>query len=397
MKFKRYTVGGFVRDTLLGLKPKDKDYVVPNLSEKEYESLFPNHKKVGNTFPVYLDEEGNENALGRTESLKENGASYQDFDVVVGVSLEEDLGRRDFTINSMAMDEETGEIIDPFNGSYDLKHGILRSVNDNAFFDDPLRIIRGFRFAVRYNFEIEDVTFLNMAENVHRLVDITPERIELEIRKTYEQTSVPPSDFFRLIDKIGGLKHIGFHEFETAKEVLAGKPEHHPEGSVFNHLMNALDYAWENGFEYHVAIASMLHDLGKIVSEEPPSHVGHDLKIEVLEAFFAKHRFSSDVVELSKVVFRRHMDIHNLEKIKKPVKLVRFFKRIPKHHRENFFKAVNADSPLNDSQKVIIENLKRTFVETKIDIPKVVLDRGKDSVVQYVEAKYAEKFKEISK
>lgn len=394
LAYKTYHVGGSVRDQLMGKTPKDFDYVVENTTETEFVATFPESKKVGDSFPVFLVE-GNEVALARTE--KSTGSAYTEFDFVAGVSIEEDLGRRDFTINSMAINVVTNTLVDPYNGQYDLKHGILRSINEDAFQDDPLRIIRGFRFAVRYDFEIEDVTFLKMAQNTHLLANIKPERIELEIRKMYEQTSVAPSDFFRLIDRIGGLKYIGFAQFEKAQTVLAGKPEHHPEGSTFNHLMEAFDYAWANNFPYHVAIASLLHDLGKIESEAPPRHVGHELKIEVLDEFFSNHRFSADVVELSRVVFRNHMTVHDLEKIKKPVKLIRFFKRIPKHYRADFFKAVNSDSVLNENQLVIIQNLYRTFAETKIDIPKTVLDRGKESIVTYVEAQYAEKYKEVSK
>lgn len=388
-KFRTAIVGGFVRDTYIGVPSKDKDFVVESNVE-EFELAFPLLKKVGNSFPVYIVE-GCEIALTRSEVS--TGTGYTDFECNIGVTIEEDMARRDFTINSFFIETPSGEVIDPFNGIEDIENKIIRCINPTAFHDDPLRIIRGIRFATRFGFTIEPDTIELMKQSAHNLKHILPERIELELRKTYEQSD-KPSQFFRLLDAVGGLiPH--FEEIWKAKFVPAGPIQYHPEISCFNHFLQSFDKAKENGYEYHIGIAALVHDFGKLETpeEEHPSHIGHDLRKEVIERFFARHRFSSDVQELSFVTLRSHMRIHDICKIKRPIKLIRFIRGIRKHHREDFFKAANCDSTITEEQWNIIRKTELAINSTKIEITPELAKKGKEAITNFVETEILKTFK----
>lgn len=178
---KIYAVGGYVRDRLLGLTPKDVDYVVVGSSPEEMLSL--GFEKVGSSFPVFLHPQTREEyALARTE--RKTGMGYKGFESSADstVTLEDDLRRRDLTINAMAMDLSTGEIIDPFNGQEDLKKGILRHTSE-AFAEDPVRVLRTARFAARYGFKIVPETLLMMEKISPELNFVPKERIWMEIEK----------------------------------------------------------------------------------------------------------------------------------------------------------------------------------------------------------------------
>lgn len=176
---KIYKVGGCVRDQLLGIEPKDIDYVVVGATPEEMSSL--GFQQVGAAFPVFL-KDGEEYALARKE--RKTGVGYNGFDVVfdTSVTLEEDLSRRDLTINSMAMDMETGDIIDPFGGRHDLVQGVLRATSD-AFAEDPVRVLRTARFAARYGFTIAADTVGLMRTIAPELDHVPQERIWAEFEK----------------------------------------------------------------------------------------------------------------------------------------------------------------------------------------------------------------------
>jgi len=176
---KIYEVGGCVRDRLLGVQPKDFDYVVVGSIEQEMLDL--GFQKVGKGFPVFL-KDGREYALARKE--RKTGPGYYGFDTVFtpDVTLEQDLQRRDLTINSIAYDRETNQIIDPFNGEADLALGVLRHTSE-AFAEDPVRVLRTARFAARYGFIVADETFELMRKIVHELDMVPQERIWAEFEK----------------------------------------------------------------------------------------------------------------------------------------------------------------------------------------------------------------------
>lgn len=178
---KIYMVGGAVRDKLMGLEPKDIDYVVVGATPQMM--LDKGFSQVGASFPVFLHPEtGDEYALARTE--RKTGVGYNGFDVSFDstITLEEDLIRRDLTINAMAMDLETGELIDPYGGQHDLAQGIIRHTSE-AFAEDPVRVLRAARFSARYGFKIASDT-VSLMQNVVGELDYVPaERIFAEFQK----------------------------------------------------------------------------------------------------------------------------------------------------------------------------------------------------------------------
>ena len=181
MTSKTYLVGGAVRDLQLGeTTPKDRDYVVVGSSESDM--LQQGFTRVGQSFPVFLHPEtGDEYALARTE--RKVGHGYSGFQVDVNkVSIEDDLRRRDLTINSMAIDPDTGELIDPFNGLEDLRAGVLRHTSE-AFAEDPVRVLRLARFAARYNFIVNDSTVQLAKQIVGELANVPAERIWKELER----------------------------------------------------------------------------------------------------------------------------------------------------------------------------------------------------------------------
>ena len=196
-----FLVGGAVRDELLGVIPKDKDYVIVGATQEDIQNLIASgYSKVGADFPVYLHPTTNEEyALARIE--RKTGRGYLGFEVdTQGVSLKDDCKRRDITINSMAKDLSTNEIIDYYGGINDLKNKIIRHTSD-AFIEDPLRIIRVCRFAARYDFDIHESTVELCKKFRYRLNEISKERIFLEMMKACSTTN--HQKFFILLDALG--------------------------------------------------------------------------------------------------------------------------------------------------------------------------------------------------
>lgn len=211
---KVYEVGGCVRDRLLGLEPKDIDYVVVGSSIEEMTSL--GYELVGKDFPVFIHPQTkSEYALARTE--RKIGSGYGGFETeIANVSLEEDLFRRDLTINAIAMDKQ-GNFIDPYNGKNDLNHKILRHVSKH-FAEDPVRILRIARFSARYNFEITPQTYDLMQEMVvnGEFDHLTKERVWKELEKTLNEPYI--ANFFTALEKINALgKIFSFNNFPNKK------------------------------------------------------------------------------------------------------------------------------------------------------------------------------------
>jgi len=218
MTVQLYLVGGAVRDELLGLTPKDLDYVV--VGQTEEQMIAQGFQRVGADFPVFLHPKTkDEYALARTE--RKSGKGYNGFTVETdSVTIEEDLMRRCLTINSMAKDLVTGEIIDPFGGQEDLKNGILRHTSI-AFAEDPLRVLRVARFAARYNFNIAYDTMVLMCSLVDtgELDHLTPERVWAETEKALSEPF--PEKYFEVLDTCGALAVI-MPEFTFNHNVVLG-------------------------------------------------------------------------------------------------------------------------------------------------------------------------------
>lgn len=204
-----YLVGGAVRDELMGKPSSDHDYVVVGATEEDM--LARGYKKVGADFPVFMDENGDQYALARKE--RKTGRGYMGFETTFdpSVSLEDDLRRRDLTINAIAKDVETGEIVDPFNGRYDLENKLLRHVSD-AFAEDPLRVIRLARFYARWpEFDVAWETIFMAQEIVAsgEMNELSDERYYAEIEKMFAQAA-EPSRFFKALKVFNVMESLSF-------------------------------------------------------------------------------------------------------------------------------------------------------------------------------------------
>lgn len=306
---KCYIVGGAVRDQLLGLAIQDRDWVVTGSNPKKMmdQGFLP----VGRDFPVFLHPKTKEEyALARTE--KKVGLGYQGFTFYTdeNISLEEDLARRDLTINAMAKDE-SGAIYDPFNGREDLKNKILRHVS-SAFSEDPVRILRIARFAAKLQFKIAPETFLLMKKMVisGEVDALTPERVWQEISKGLLEKK--PSTMFMVLHECGALRKI-LPELDS----LFGVPqraEFHPEIDCGVHTLMALDYAAKENFSLEVRFSALCHDLGKGVSPRFswPNHPGHEQAgVSLVESLCQRLRVPKSCAEMAVLVAQHHTKVHN--------------------------------------------------------------------------------------
>jgi tRNA nucleotidyltransferase (CCA-adding enzyme) len=255
---KIYRVGGSVRDELLGLPIKDRDYVVVGATVEDM--LTRGFRPVGKEFPVFLHPDTQEEyALARTE--RKTGRGYKGFTVHASpeVTLEQDLERRDLTINAIARAED-GTLIDPFGGASDLRRGILRHVSA-AFVEDPVRILRVARFAARFRFEIAPQTLRLMRDMVAagEADHLVPERIWQELARGLMENR--PSRMFEVLRACGALARI-IPELEDL--FAATQPaEAGGDADVGHHTLHVLDYAAARGFGLEVRFAALLHDAGK--------------------------------------------------------------------------------------------------------------------------------------
>lgn len=338
---KTYLVGGAVRDKLLGKEPKDLDYVVTGSSPSEMINL--GFTQVGADFPVFLHPETkDEYALARIE--RKNGTGYGGFecDFNKSITLEDDLSRRDLTINSMAMDFD-GVLYDPFGGKDDLEKKILKHTTD-AFKEDPLRILRICRFAARYvDFEIHDDTKELMKEMIKNgeIDCLTKERVWKELEKVLIEEK--PSRFFYYMKEIGGLKKI-LPDIDN----MAGVPQredYHAEGDVFIHTMMVLDESanltrnLSNKEKIEINAASLFHDIGKtktpkelLYNEDMSikgSHNGHDdedIVNPMMEKIKNNLKMPNDVFKICLDVAKIHQNVHSL-KVISPKGIIRMFNK----------------------------------------------------------------------
>lgn len=258
-----YKVGGFVRDSLLGLEPKDVDYVV--IGESPESMLSKGYTRVGHAFPVFLHPDTrDEYALGRSEFS--SGDGHKDFLYEwAGVTLEQDLGRRDFTINAMAMMED-GTVYDPYGGRDDLASGTLRHVGP-GFEEDPLRVLRGARFAARYGFKVAPETMELMTKITQKgmLSTLSAERIWQETEKAL--LAKLPHVYFEVLDACGALEAV-FPELHKMKGVPQSA-KWHAEGDVWVHTLMVLEQAGElskhlpTTSRVRIMAGALMHDLGK--------------------------------------------------------------------------------------------------------------------------------------
>lgn len=332
---KIYAVGGAVRDALLGLQVQDRDWVVVGSTPEHMAAQ--GFTPVGKDFPVFLHPKSHEEyALARTERKTARG--YKGFAVQAApnVTLEEDLARRDLTINAMALPEALAyqrpsawesQVIDPYGGQRDLQSKVLRHVT-KAFAEDPVRILRLARFAARFaDFTVAKETMALMRQmvqdaEVHHLV---PERVWQELAKGL--MSDQPSRMFQVLRACGALQVL-LPELDR----LWGVPqraEHHPEVDTGVHMMLVMDMAAKLRLPLSVRAACLMHDLGKgtTPADVLPRHIGHEGRsVKLLQAVCQRLRIPSDCKELAEVVAREHGNIHRSAELG-PEALMRLLER----------------------------------------------------------------------
>ena len=303
-----YCVGGAVRDRLLGLPVQDHDWVVVGSTpEQMVERGF---KPVGSDFPVFLHPKTHEEyALARTERKVAQG--YKGFTVYTSpdVTLEQDLLRRDFTINAIAEDAD-GNLTDPYGGQADLQAGVLRHVSE-AFAEDPVRILRGARFAARFGFTFapETLTLMRAMVDNGEVDALVAERVWQELARGLMEQQ--PSRFFTTLRDCGALKKI-----LPEVEALYGIPQpahYHPEIDCGIHVMMVIDDAAKCGHSLEVRFAALTHDLGKATTPEDtlPRHIGHEQRsVDLLKKMSERLRVPSDCRDLGLLVAQYHSHVH---------------------------------------------------------------------------------------
>jgi tRNA nucleotidyltransferase (CCA-adding enzyme) len=342
---KTYTVGGAVRDRLLGLPVADRDHVVVGAMPDDMVAL--GFQPVGKDFPVFLHPQTREEyALARTE--RKSGHGYKGFTVYAApeVTLEEDLRRRDLTINAMAEDE-AGALIDPYGGQRDLAAKIFRHVSE-AFAEDPVRILRVARFASRFtDFAVAPETTALMRQMVDsgEVDALVPERVWQEVARGLMEAQ--PSRMFGVLRDCGALARL-FPEIDRLFGVPQ-PPEHHPEIDTGVHVMLVVDWAARQGMSLPVRFAALTHDLGKGVTppELWPKHHGHEARsVELVRALSERVRVPADCRDLAIAVARDHGTVHRAPELR-PGTVVELLERVDAFRRperfEEFLMACECD------------------------------------------------------
>ncbi|MGO9426367.1 MAG: multifunctional CCA addition/repair protein [Steroidobacteraceae bacterium] len=332
-----YLVGGAVRDALLGLPVKERDWVVVGGTREELLRL--HYREVGRDFPVFLHPDTQEEyALARRERKVAPG--YRGFSVEFGpeVTLEEDLARRDLTINAMAQAPD-GALHDPYGGKRDIESRTLRHVSA-AFVEDPVRVLRVARFAARLaplGFKVAPDTLALMRSMVarHEVDSLVAERVWQESEKALREAAA--SAFFRVLRECGALARI-FPEIDA----LFGVPqpaEWHPEIDTGLHTLMVLDQAGLLSDDPRVRFAALVHDLGKGATppSEWPSHRGHEeCSVALVEALAARLRIPNEYRELAVIVARYHGIVHRAFELK-PKTILEFMERADAFRRPERF------------------------------------------------------------
>jgi tRNA nucleotidyltransferase (CCA-adding enzyme) len=309
-----YRVGGSVRDELLGRPVADRDWVVVGATPETM--VASGFRPVGRDFPVFLHPDTQEEyALARTE--RKSGVGYRGFAFFASpeVTLEDDLARRDLTINAMARADD-GTLVDPHGGERDLRDGVLRHVSE-AFAEDPLRVLRVARFAARFGFRVapETEALLRRIVAGGELPTIAPERVWTELAKGLGEAH--PSRMFAVLRTCGALR-----ELLPEVDGLFGVPQrvdYHPEIDTGVHLMQALDHAAKRGFPLPVRYAVLAHDLGKALSPSSawPAHHGHEAaSVRLAERMSERLRVPLDCRDAARLAARWHGNVHRAAELR---------------------------------------------------------------------------------
>jgi len=312
---KKYLVGGAVRDMQMGIEPKDLDYVVVGATHEQM--IADGFENVGADFPVYLHPvTGDEYALARRE--KKTGVGYIGFtsEFDVSVTLEEDLGRRDITANSMAYDIDGDEgLIDPFNGQDDVANKVLRHTGI-AFVEDPVRVLRIARLRARFGSEWtvapETKILIHQMAKSGVLNELQAERVWKEMSRALMEPN--PQLFFDTLLECDAL-HVIFPEIYKLLTALESN-RWHPEKNAFQHSMLVLEQSAKFDFPLDVRFACLVHDIGKGLTrfENLPSHLGHDVNgVVLVESFANRLSVPAKIRDHAMKATRYHMSMHKLD------------------------------------------------------------------------------------
>ena len=313
-----YEVGGAVRDKHISpiLPDKDKDYLVTGIPLDELCSFLSQFGKVdlvGKSFGVikflpskrFNGDHVFDIALPRKEYS--TGPGHKDFKVEYDHNLrvEDDLSRRDFTINAMAEDLSTGELVDPLNGRKDIKKRLIKVTNPNSFRDDPLRMLRGVQFAARFEFELEEETLQSLHENADLIASISAERIQEELNKLLTKAKYPSAGF-RLMQKVGLLKKI---LPELASCVGVTQPGGYHAYDVFEHSIMTVDFAPR---DLVLRLAALFHDVSKpetkVPTQDGATFYGHEKRgSRVARKVLQRLRYSNQIIEQVTLLVDKHM------------------------------------------------------------------------------------------
>ncbi|WP_233865089.1 multifunctional CCA addition/repair protein [Paraburkholderia adhaesiva] len=314
---KIYVVGGAIRDEMLGLPVRDRDYVVVGATPEQMAAQ--GYRPVGKDFPVFLHPQTQEEyALARTE--RKTAAGYHGFQFFYApdVTLEEDLARRDLTINAMAREVLPGDVmsatvVDPFDGAADLEARVFRHVGE-AFLEDPVRILRVARFAARFSdFTVAPETMALMRRMVEagEADALVPERVWQEVARGLMENK--PSRMFEVLRECGALARV-----LPEVDGLFGVPQradYHPEVDTGVHVMMVIDHAAAQGYALPVRFAALTHDLGKGNTPEDvlPRHIGHEGRsVDLLRPLCERLRVPNDCRDLAVLVAREHSNMHRV-------------------------------------------------------------------------------------
>jgi len=343
-----YLVGGAVRDELLGLPVTERDWCVVGATPEELKSL--GYRQVGKDFPVFLHpESGEEYALARTE--RKTGPGYHGFEFRSSpdVTIQDDLQRRDLTINAMARDQQ-GALIDPFNGRHDLERRILRHVSD-SFAEDPVRILRVAKFAARFaqfGFRLAEETMALMSAMVENgeADELVPHRVWKECEAALACAS--PAVFFEILRQCGALARV-FPEIDALFGVPQ-PPQWHPEIDCGVHTMMVLEQAAGLSQDVDVRFAALVHDLGKATTPKTklPSHPGHERRsVRLIKMMANRMPIPTGCRDLSLLVAEFHGHCHKAFELK-PVTVLKVLERTDAFRRperfDRFLLACEADS-----------------------------------------------------
>ncbi|WP_066565770.1 multifunctional CCA addition/repair protein [Snodgrassella sp. CFCC 13594] len=309
-----YLVGGAVRDRLLNRPISDRDWVVVGSSGEDM--IQAGYRPVGKDFPVFLHPQTHEEyALARTERKVAAGYAGFSFDAHANVTLQEDLQRRDLTINAMAEDQQ-GNLIDPYGGHADLQAGVLRHVS-LAFTEDPVRILRTARFAARFDFQIapETMTLMRTMVDNGEVNALVPERVWQELSRGLMEAH--PARMIETLRACGALAIL-----LPEVDALFGVPqraEYHPEIDAGIHTLMTLNYAAQHQYTLTERYAALLHDVGKAKTPTTllPRHHGHDLAgIELVKAVNTRWHVPKHCAQLALLVCAYHIRIHAVSQLR---------------------------------------------------------------------------------